>query len=130
MFLRKTIFNTQFLHNLSSLDSPLDNNVYREWVIYHTNVAEQRRKWILNSDQKDILVGAGAIDSPQNVDFTITFGGVDFIIYIVGTDVLLQFGHATALTSHCDVIHYRVAASLPRRSVKHRLYIIYGDDIF
>ena len=29
----------------------------------------------------------------------------------------LRLGHATALTSHRDVIHYRVAASLPRLSV-------------
>ena len=42
---------------------------------------------------------------------------MNVIYIIVGTDGLLRFGHATALTSHRDVIHYRVAASLPRRSV-------------
>ena len=28
-------------------------------------------------------------------------------------DGLLRFGHATVLTTHCVVIHYRAAASLP-----------------
>ena len=50
MFLRKTIFNIQFLHNLSSLDSPLPNNIYHNWIVYQTNVAEQRRMGILNLD--------------------------------------------------------------------------------
>ena len=43
--------------------------------------------------------------------------GLNTKINLVGTG-LLRFGHATALTVHWTVIHYRVAASLrPRRSV-------------
>ena len=34
-----------------------------------------------------------------------------------GHPVSLRLGHATALTSHRDVIHYRVAASLPQGKV-------------
>ena len=32
-----------------------------------------------------------------------------------GPPVSLRLGHATALTPHCGVIHYRGAASLPHR---------------
>ena len=38
----------------------------------------------------------------------------------VGVDFSLQLGHATALTTHRVVIHYRVVASLPRRSIFHK----------
>ena len=81
----------------------------------------------MQNAELDKFVGADSI-SARFFEFLLIYGGVDFIF--VGTDVLLRFGHATALTSHRDVIHYRVAASLPRRSVKHRLYIIYGGGDF
>ena len=35
----------------------------------------------------------------------------------VGEGGSLRLGHATALTSHRDVIHYRVAASLPLKNL-------------
>ena len=34
--------------------------------------------------------------------------------------VSLRLGHATALTPHCGVIHYRGAASLPHREGKKK----------
>ena len=34
IFGRKTIFNTQFLHNLSPLETPLPDNVYRKFNIF------------------------------------------------------------------------------------------------
>ena len=38
-------------------------------------------------------------------------------------DVSLRLGHATALICHRHIIHYRVAASLPGRSVLSIMYI-------
>ena len=55
--------------------------------------------------------------SLQFLSKTVRNGEGRFNLYTVGDDGLLRFGHAAALTAHRAVIHYRAAASLPRRPV-------------
>ena len=52
---------------------------------------------------------------------------VRFNLYAVGDDGLLRFGHAAALTAHRAVIHYRAAASLPRRPVSFSICLSSRD---
>ena len=46
-------------------------------------------------------------------DFKQIFFRYAFSLTAFGDSVSLRLGHATALTPHCGVIHYRVATSLP-----------------
>ena len=74
-----------------------------------------------------VFCGMSWAPSPTAFDVVRTY-------IVVGTGGLLRFGHGSALTSHCDVIHSLAAASLPPRgrllSAQMILFFCDGSKIY